>query len=81
MEELAEGFLRTLFKILRWVLIEAFIEFICFYVGKYSLLLITLGSYPRKQDESAHETRIAIFGLLVLSVLFILSLFLLPPQN
>ncbi|GLX83724.1 hypothetical protein theurythT_31770 [Thalassotalea eurytherma] len=37
MEELAEGFLRTLFKILRWVLIEAFIEFICFYIGKYSL--------------------------------------------
>lgn len=66
MEELAEGFLRTFFRIFKLVFLEWFLDGACYFVGKMVLRLITLGKYPDKQQCEHHEIRISLFGFAVI---------------
>ena len=40
--------------------------FVLFNLGRLSLLLVTLGQYPRGLDAQRHEMQISLVGILVL---------------
>lgn len=73
MEELAEGAVKPILRLIRFILIEAFCEFLVYWVGRLSLLTITLGKYPRGRLAEEHEGRIILTGfvVIILSVVLI----------
>lgn len=73
MEELAEGALKTILRLIRFIFIEAFCEFLIYWVGRISLLIVTLGRYPRGRQVEEHEGCIICVGItvIILSVLLI----------
>ena len=73
MEELAEGAIKTILRIIRFVLVEAICEFVIYWVGRIFLLIITLGNYPRGRQVEAHEGRIICtgFAVIILSIILI----------
>lgn len=71
MEDVAKGLFRVVFKVFHWLLIDALVEGICYFLGRFTLLVITLGRYPRGRMVREHEGRITLFGV----VLFFLLLF------
>lgn len=66
MEEVAEGFVRGLFRILKTIVIEGFCETLCFWLGRIFLLAVTFGRYPKGEQIKAHEGRITFVGFLVI---------------
>lgn len=52
MDTLIEGTGRVLLQALKWLVIDAFIEFVLYGLGYGALKILTLGKYPRaKQDN------------------------------
>lgn len=65
MEEIVEGPIRVVFRIIRWLLIEALCEFVFFHMGRLFLLTITFTRYPNKSQCDQHEGRISFVGFVV----------------
>ena len=57
MEEVATVFIRGLFFLIRWFIVEALIEFVFYWIGKAALLTLTLGHFPRADNNKAKKTR------------------------
>jgi hypothetical protein len=68
MEDLLEDAFRGISSVVRWVLINFFVEIIIHWTGRISLLIITFGNYPRSQKVEEDETFITIFGFAVFIV-------------
>jgi len=66
MEEVSEGLFRWAFKVFKWIIVDAIVEGVCFQLGRVSLLLFTLGKYPRGDMKNQHEGRITILGVFML---------------
>jgi len=72
MEEIVEGPIRFIFRIIRWILIEALCEFLFFHIGRLFLLMVTFARYPNKAQCERHEGRIIGVGLVVTVALIII---------
>jgi hypothetical protein len=64
-EEIAEGFLRAIGGVLRWFLWEIVVQIVLFNIGRFSLLLVTLGRYPRGHSLERDVVKISWVGVLV----------------
>lgn len=72
MEEIAEGFARALGGILRWVLWEFLFHILLFNLGRFFLLLVTLGRYPRGRFLESDINKISGVGLALIVVCWII---------
>lgn len=73
MEELSEGLLKGLFRLIRFILIEAMCEFLFYWIGRLFLLMITLGRYPRGNKVEDDELFIIVVGI-VFSVVSVICI-------
>ena len=71
-EELAEGAIKPILRLIRFILIEAICEFLIYWVGRLFLLVMTLGNYPRGKQVEEHEGRIICTGFIVIILSVIL---------
>ena len=71
------SFLRPIWRLIVWVFIEfayeILFQFLCFWVGRIVLLVITFGKYPDADQAQKDETLIGCFGMFVVFVLAILA--------
>ena len=65
MEEIAEGLFRFIVGAIRWMVIDILLHIFCFNLGRFTLLLITVGRYPRTQSLETDEGKITFFGVIV----------------
>ncbi|TDF42263.1 hypothetical protein EYS14_05395 [Alteromonadaceae bacterium M269] len=73
MEELlSEGVLKSVLRFFKWIIIDATVEGLFFYTGYLTLLILTLGKYPRGEMVKKHEGRISLFGAFVLAILLLI---------
>jgi len=61
-EEIAKGFV----AVAKFVAYYIIWSFVLFNLGRASLLLVTLGQYPRGLDVQRHTNQISLVGILVL---------------
>ena len=61
-EEIAKGFV----AVAKFVAYYIIWSFVLFNLGRTSLLLVTLGHYPRGLDVQRHTNQISFVGILVL---------------
>lgn len=66
MEEIAEGLGKGVFRFIKWIIIDAFIEFFVYGYGYLTLKLITLGKYPKSGQDN--DTLCIIAGLISIAV-------------
>lgn len=66
MEDVAEGIGRFFISVLRWIFVDAILEFFIRGLGAISLKMVTLGKYPRKGRD---EGRSVIAGFIVLALI------------
>ncbi|WP_281557042.1 hypothetical protein [Thalassomonas sp. RHCl1] len=75
MEEITGSFLsgivRAIFFLIRWFIVEALLEFVFYWIGKISLLIFTLGHYPKEEKARADDGIIICFGILISIVIVI----------
>ncbi len=69
MEEVAEGIGRFFLNILKWVFIDAILEFFIRGLGYISLKIVTFGKYPRKGRD---EGRSVFAGFVTLALILVL---------
>ncbi len=72
MEELAEGIIKTILRILRFILIDAICEFVIYWIGRIFLIVVALGNYPQGRQIEKHEGRIICTGFLVIILSIVL---------
>ena len=69
--------LRPIGKLIAWVFIEfayeILFQFLCLWVGRIVLLVITFGKYPDADQAQKDETLIGCFGMFVVFVLVLLA--------
>lgn len=75
MEELAEGLLRTTFRVAKWVLFELFVEVVLYWIGRGTLKFFSFGRYPHFNDKA--EGRCITTGFLTVVVVFVALIYLL----
>lgn len=61
-----DGLLSFIFLMLRMFFMGIIMEFICFNIGKFSLLAFTLGSFPRGEKVTNNTGRVTAFGVFIL---------------
>jgi hypothetical protein len=66
LDEFAETGLRAIGSVFRWIAWDLFIDILCFQVGRFALLVLTLGRYPREKDLERHHGRISVAGMFTL---------------
>ncbi len=63
-------FLRPIARFIAWIIVEFVYEIgfqlFCVWVGRITLLVITLGKYPDSSQAERDEVWIGIFGILVI---------------
>jgi hypothetical protein len=74
MEELAEGIGRGFLRIIKWIVIDAFIELFIHGYGYLTLKIITLGKYP-KPDQN-NETLCLVSGLISFVITIAIIMFI-----
>jgi len=63
MDELAGGALRLIGRFILDVLIQGFFEVACYFLGLWTLRIITLGRYPARRLNPGHEMLCMLLGL------------------
>lgn len=81
MEEIGEGIVRLIYRFFRYIIIDALMEIVCFWIGRVFLLIITLGRYPRGKKVDDHEGFISFIGLLVIVTVPILLVLSMPSES
>ena len=63
LEEILTPVSRTINKVIGFLVVDVFVEFGCYFLGKVTLLLLTLGRFPDKTKSQEHKGKISLFGL------------------
>ncbi len=63
MEEVVEGIGRLILRIIKWLIIDALVEFVIQGIGHVTLKIITLGKYPRPNRD---EGRTVVTGFVTI---------------
>ncbi len=71
MEDVAEGFLRIVIGAIRWVAINLLLHIFCFNLGRFVLLLLTAGRYPRLQVLERDANKITTFGVAIIILVWV----------
>ena len=66
MEEVVEGVGRLIFRTIKWLIIDALVEFVIQGIGHITLKIITLGRYPRPNRD---EGRTVLTGLITIALI------------
>lgn len=66
LEEIAEGAIKIVGRVLIELFVEVFLRIICFYVGYYSLWILSFGQYPRGPVSTRDETLCSFVGFVVI---------------
>ena len=66
MEEIAENILKGIWSVIRFLLWMVLFQIIIFNIGRVSLLIITLGKYPRFSHIQKDTDKITYFGLFLI---------------
>ena len=66
MEEIAEGIFKTIGSVIKWFLWDFVFQVILYYLGKATLLLITFGRYPKKNETEKEVNLISLFGFFII---------------
>lgn len=62
--DIDDGVVKIVFRFVIYLIKEILYEILCYQVGKYTVLMLTLGTRP--QDPREHENVLAILGCVVL---------------
>ncbi|ELB2800170.1 DUF3265 domain-containing protein [Vibrio alginolyticus] len=65
LEEILTPVSRTINKVIGFLVVDVFVEFGCYFLGKVTLLLLTLGRFPDKTKSQEHKGKISLFGLTI----------------
>ncbi|HHF2940191.1 hypothetical protein [Vibrio diabolicus] len=65
LEEILTPVSRTINKVISFLVVGVFVEFGCYFLGKVTLLLLTLGRFPDKTKSQEHKGKISLFGLTI----------------
>jgi hypothetical protein len=66
MEEVAEGIGRGFLRVIKWIIIDAFIELFIHGYGYLTLKIITIGKYPKPDQDN--DTLCVVAGLISFAV-------------
>lgn len=66
MEEVAEGIGKIFLRVIKWIIIDAFIELFIHGYGYLTLKIITLGKYPKPDQDN--DTLCVVTGLVSIAV-------------
>ena len=67
MEAIAEG----LFSIVKWLVVQVLFEWVFYWTGRLTLLLLTLGQYPRGSRVGKSDDECMFVGLVVFIIAFV----------
>lgn len=76
MEELVVGVLRVLGALIRWLLIEIFLDRVAYSIGYAGLYILTLGKRPHRPVSTEMQGRIALLGIVLSLLIFALLIWL-----
>jgi hypothetical protein len=76
LDDIAEGILHFLLRLIFRLFVELVFEGICFFTGFLFLRIVTLGKYPREEQIRKYNLWISTLGALILLAPFILFFFL-----
>jgi len=65
MEDIIEPFLRAIWTAIRFILWDILFHMVMFNIGRATLLVITLGKYPRFKHIEKDTEKIALFGMFI----------------
>ncbi len=71
LEDALEAIWRGILTVVRFIFWDILFETICFYLGRFTLLLFTLGHYPRGTAVERDINFIGIVGLVVLAFIWV----------
>lgn len=72
MEDVLEPLGRFILRILKWIVVEAIIEFVSKGTGHVVLNLLTLGKYPRAGRDEGRTVAVGFVSLIVVFVCLVL---------
>jgi hypothetical protein len=64
MDEIIEVAGRGFLRVVKWIIIDAFIEFFLYFVGYVTLKVVTFGKYPKENRDN--DTLCCVTGAVVL---------------
>ena len=70
MDEIVEGLFRIVVTVVRWFWWDLIFNIVLFNVGRLSLLLVTLGRYPRGYALEKDDEKISLIGIIVLALIW-----------
>lgn len=70
-DELAGGLFKLIARAVMFIALEIFWETICYWIGKFTLRILTLGKYPPNDDEAHCVGCVHFFGMIVIFVFII----------
>ena len=73
LDDIAGAAIGALGRFILWIFLQVIFEIVCFYIGRYFLLIISLGQYKRIIGSVKGGTMESVIGLviLVLMILYI----------
>ena len=72
MEDVLEPLGRFILRILKWIVVEAIIEFVIKGIGHIVLKLLTFGKYPRAGRDEGRTFAVGLVSVIVVFVCLIL---------
>ena len=72
MEDVLEPLGRFIFRILKWIVVEAIIEFVIKGIGHIVLKLLTFGKYPRAGKDEGRTFAVGLVSSIVVFVCLVL---------
>ncbi|MEH6628396.1 MAG: hypothetical protein V7739_18300 [Motiliproteus sp.] len=72
MDEIIEGFFKAIAGLLRFIFVSLLMDFVFYYAGKGTLMLVTAGSYPPVEETKTTVNFTVFIGILVSVALFVL---------
>ncbi len=64
MEEVVEGFGRVIFRVIKWLIIDAILEFVIYGYGYITLKIVTFGKYPRPNKDEGRTITTGIISII-----------------
>ena len=74
MEEIAEGIGKGFLRIIKWIIIDAFIEIFVHGYGYLTLKVLTLGKYPKAEQNN--DTLFIVSGLISIVITIVIIMYI-----
>ena len=71
LDEIGGAILGTIGRIIAWIFLQIIFEIVCFYIGRFFILAISLGQYEKIIKSENDGTIESIVGLILLVSLII----------